>query len=94
MSKTLEDYAVAAMNALVIAGLNSGAWEDYDDLAKSAFMIAESMIKERNKLDNELINKSTLENESALGKKKSAYVSQTISPKINPQDPFLWLKDC
>lgn len=52
MSKTLEDYAVAAMNALVIAGLNSGAWEDYDDLAKSAFMIAEAMHKESKRIWN------------------------------------------
>lgn len=52
MSKTLEDYAIAAMNALVIAGLNSGAWEDYDDLAKSAFMIAEAMHKESKRIWN------------------------------------------
>ena len=64
MSKTLEDYAVAAMNALVIAGLNSGAWEDYDDLAKSAFMIAESMIKVRDKVDGEVIKRRVDEQRS------------------------------
>lgn len=43
---TLRDYMAAkAMQALVTSGLNTGAWEDYDDLAKSAWSIADAMLR-------------------------------------------------
>ncbi|MBD1404267.1 hypothetical protein N4Q63_08295 [Leclercia adecarboxylata] len=45
---TLRDYfAAKAMQALVTSGLNTGAWDDYDDLAKSAWSIADAMLRAR-----------------------------------------------
>lgn len=45
---TLRDYLSAkAMQALVTSGLNTGAWDDYVDLAKSAWAIADAMLVER-----------------------------------------------
>lgn len=38
-----EEYAMAAMQALITSGLNTGAWSDYEDLASSAFAVAEAM---------------------------------------------------
>lgn len=42
-----EYFAAKAMAALVTSGLNTGAWSDYADLAKSAYNIADEMIKAR-----------------------------------------------
>ncbi|MEX0633416.1 hypothetical protein M8494_20635 [Serratia ureilytica] len=39
-----QQYAAAAMQALVISGLNTGAWSDYSDLAKSAYNMADAMM--------------------------------------------------
>ncbi|STV62193.1 Uncharacterised protein [Klebsiella pneumoniae subsp. ozaenae] len=39
-----QQYATAAMQALIISGLNTGAWDDYADLGKSAYRIADAMI--------------------------------------------------
>ena len=45
---TLRDYfAARAMQALVTSGLNTGAWEDYDDLARSSWSIADAMLRNR-----------------------------------------------
>lgn len=44
-----QQYATAAMQALIISGLNTGAWDDYADLGKSAYNIADAM------LDSELL---------------------------------------
>lgn len=45
---TLRDYMAAkAMQALATSGLNTGAWDDYDDLAKSAWSIADAMLRTR-----------------------------------------------
>lgn len=45
---SLRDYfAAKAMQSLLAAGLNSGAWSDYDDLAKSAWSVADAMLKAR-----------------------------------------------
>lgn len=45
---TLRDYfAAKAMQALVTSGLNTGAWDDYVDLSKSAWSIADAMLVER-----------------------------------------------
>ncbi len=46
---SLRDYfAAKAMSSLVISGLNTDAWSDYEDMAKSAYSIADSMLKARN----------------------------------------------
>ncbi|WP_369606241.1 hypothetical protein [Serratia marcescens] len=46
---TLRDYfAAKAMSSLVISGLNTDAWSDYDDMAGSAYSIADAMLKARN----------------------------------------------
>lgn len=39
-----QQYAAAAMQALVISGLNTGDWSDYSDLAKSAYNMADAMM--------------------------------------------------
>ncbi|BEM21556.1 hypothetical protein SMCM5_45580 [Serratia marcescens] len=39
-----QQFASAAMQALVISGLNTGAWADYVDMAKSAYRIADEML--------------------------------------------------
>ncbi len=39
-----QQFASAAMQALVISGLNTGAWDDYADMAKSAYNIADAML--------------------------------------------------
>lgn len=39
----VEQYAVAAMQGLIISGLNTGAWDNYNDVARSAFAIADAM---------------------------------------------------
>lgn len=45
---SIRDFMAAkAMQALVTSGLNTGAWEDYDDLAKSAWSIADAMLRAR-----------------------------------------------
>lgn len=38
-----EEYAIAAMQALITSGLNTDAWSDYEDLARSAFAVADAM---------------------------------------------------
>ena len=40
-----QTIAIQALNALIISGLNSGAWEDYEDLVKSANTIADEFLK-------------------------------------------------
>lgn len=37
--------AIQAMHALIIAGLNTGAWEDYEDLVRSAYGIADEFLE-------------------------------------------------
>lgn len=45
---TLRDYfAAKAMSGLVVSGLNSDAWSDYEDMAGSAYSIADAMLKAR-----------------------------------------------
>lgn len=45
---SMRDFMAAkAMQALVTSGLNTGAWEDYDDLSKSAWAIADAMLRAR-----------------------------------------------
>jgi len=45
---SLRDFLAAkAMQALVTSGLNTDAWEDYDDLSKSAWSIADAMLRAR-----------------------------------------------
>lgn len=39
-----QQFASAAMQALVISGLNTGAWADYADMAKSAYNMADAML--------------------------------------------------
>ncbi len=39
-----QQFASAAMQALVISGLNTGAWDDYADMAKSAYNMADAML--------------------------------------------------
>lgn len=46
---TLRDYfAAKAMSSLVISGLNTDAWSSYEDMAGSAYSIADAMLKARN----------------------------------------------
>lgn len=45
---TLRDYfAAKAMQSLVSSGLNTGAWDDYEDLSASAYRIADDMLRAR-----------------------------------------------
>lgn len=39
-----QQFASAAMQALVISGLNTGAWDNYADMAKSAYNMADAML--------------------------------------------------
>lgn len=47
--KEIGSLAVEAWKCLLIAGLNSDAWDDYDDLANSAFKAAHAMHKKLEK---------------------------------------------
>ncbi|WP_158783703.1 hypothetical protein [Pantoea sp. BAV 3049] len=52
----VEIYALAAMQALISSGLNTDAWDNYEDLAQSAFAIADAMKKveeDRKKIEDE-----------------------------------------
>ena len=44
-----DELAMHAMGSLIIAGLNTDAWRDYDDMAESAYRIADAMLMARRK---------------------------------------------